>query len=403
MQFKMKIGAVALSVLMLSACDHDDNDTSAFSTDYAAIVLTNLHGNDASSDIEIINLHDEDLVATANFSPSDKSDFSVDAYGQHFYKLGRFGIDTVSKFNPLDPTLAVFSDYSTKMNANDDSVNPYQLIFVSETKAYLLRYNDAAIWIVNPSAETEDAFKIGEIDLSAYADSDGSPEAASAVLVGDELYVLLQRLEWFATGATAFVAVIDTTTDTEKEMSLDDTLKGIPLKVHNPGVIAYQADVGLLVQAVGDYGCEEGSSWCEARPVGYDGGIEAINMTDFSTAIIVDDGDIDNHPYDQISNLAIVDANTAYFVAYASWGSSSVYRFNPTTGVVADATVTELANIDIRLIKTGPEGLLWVGVADVNPYISLIDPADDTLVATIQTNQNPASLAFVVPPKESEQ
>ena len=32
------------------------------------------------------------------------------------------------------------------------------------------------VWIVNPSATTSGEFKIGELDLSPYADSDGIPE-----------------------------------------------------------------------------------------------------------------------------------------------------------------------------------------------------------------------------------
>ena len=115
----------------------------------------------------------------------------------------------------------------------------------------------------------------------------------------------------------------------------------------------------------------------------------------------MDDGTLDNHPYGQISHMTLVDAETAYFVGYAGWGDTSVYRFNPTTGDVANEAVTDLANIDIRLIETGPEGKLWVGVAHTLPYIAIVDPANDEVVTEIQMNQNPASLVFVGAPKET--
>ena len=52
--------------------------------------------------------------------------------------------------------------------------------------------------------------------------------------------------------------------------------------------------------------------------------------------------------------------------------------------------------MDIRDLAVGPEGNLWVAVADpVAPRVVIINPADNSLVSDgIATTQNPTSLAF---------
>lgn len=400
MSIKKTFIPVVFSTALLVACGSDDNNNPPQPSPdaaWSAVTLTTLYNDGGSSDIEIINLDEEILTATANYSPSTITDFSLAAEGQYYYKIGRFNLDTVSKYDITDPINPVFADYSTKDNNDDDTSNPYNLVFVNETKAYLLRYADAKIWIVNPSAAQEEDFKIGEIDLSAYADIDGSPEASQGVIIGDKLFVILQRLEYYVPNNTAYAAVIDTNTDEEIDLNIDTNLKGIPLQGRNPLSIRYHEAAGLFVQSVGDYG---DSYSANPRPIGYSGGIEKIDLETYTTRLIVDDGDADNHPYGQISGLALINENTAYFVGYAGWGDTTLYRFNPTTGEVSrTAEENNLAGIDIRFLETGPENRLWVGIADIaQPYITLLDPQADSILAQIETSQNPTDLVFVKAP-----
>ncbi len=53
-------------------------------------------------------------------------------------------------------------------------VDPYALVSLSETKAYLLRYGSDKVWVVNPQAENSEDFKIGELDLSGYIPEDNT-------------------------------------------------------------------------------------------------------------------------------------------------------------------------------------------------------------------------------------
>jgi hypothetical protein len=116
-----------------------------------------------------------------NFLPTI-SDIMVTAYENYFYRIEKFQGDNVAKFDIADPDTPIYQ-YSVIGSDETGSANPHALIFASAEKAYLLRYGMTTAWIVNPSAESEAEFKIGELDLSAYADDDGLPEMENGVIV----------------------------------------------------------------------------------------------------------------------------------------------------------------------------------------------------------------------------
>ncbi|MDZ7699720.1 MAG: hypothetical protein U5R49_23255 [Deltaproteobacteria bacterium] len=105
---------------------------------------------------------------------SATSDITVDAFGPYYYRLGRFMADNVTKVAVTAPNTPIWQ-YSTNDPSESTSSNPYQMVFVNSEKAYLMRYGSTKAWIVNPSTTTEAGFKIGELDLSSYADADGLP------------------------------------------------------------------------------------------------------------------------------------------------------------------------------------------------------------------------------------
>lgn len=381
----------------LSGCDgsSESNSTSDDSSiernngneaKYAAVIAT-AASDFGSSDIEIVDLKAEPLSAINGLASTAESDITVAAHGGNYYRIGRFNIDNITKWNITDTT-AMLWQYSAR-TADEVSANPYDLIFASKTKAYLIRLDSPLIWIVNPEAAVQAEFKIGEIDMSAYSDSDGLPEVAGGVIADGKLYVHMQRLNRdnnFAPENTAYVAVIDTTTDTEIDTQQDNgVLKGIPLTTRNPQRIEYLNDTGVLVQSVGNF-----------FPAEYTGGIEKIDINDFSTTLLIDDGDDSNHPYGQISNFVLVDSETAYFLGYAGWQNISLFRFNPVTGEVADEAVSGYQGLDLRGLSVSPEGQVWISIAsDMNPRISILDPATDMEVDSVDTYLNPAKVVFV--------
>lgn len=393
-----------LAVFQLTACSNDDSDSFVGRLDAAAIINT-IASDYSDSDIELVNINNGIATGKLSAKPGNYanglSDYSIAAYGEHFYRIGRYGIDTITKYSITSPDTPIYT-YSTLDNAEDPTSNPYQLIFLSETKAYLIRYNSPLVWIVNPSAASEDTFKTGEIDLSHYNEpsttvADGSPEIADGIIADNKLFLILQRQDNFSVvNDNAYVAVINTVTDTEIDTDTLDApgeLYGIRLKTNNPSTIAYQAEAGLYVQSNGNYG-----SWPDYIPQ-HTGGIERVYLDDYSTDIIVDDGDEVNHPYGLITGLVIVSDTLGYFIGYAGWGDNSLHEFNPGTGQVYWRNVAGLgddANADdIPAINLGPQNSLWVSLADLaNPRVLVINTANNEIIDEVETLFNPMGVVF---------
>jgi hypothetical protein len=375
--------------ILLTSCGSDSNNSTGR---YSEAAIINTAASDYSdSDIELINIANGTLTGSLKSNPANYanglSDYSVVAYGEYYYRIGRYGIDTITKYSIRNPRNAIYS-YSTLDNASDPTSNPYQLVFLNETKAYLIRYNTNTVWIVNPSADNEGDFKIGEIDLSHYNDGDGSPEMSDGVIVADELFITMQRQNYYSViDGNSWIAVIDTTTDEEIIVDALADFPGIQLKTNNPSSIVYNEAAGLYVQSIGSYTPE------------YIGGIEKISLLDYSTTIMVDDGDDTTHPYGLISNMVIFSDTVGYFVGYLDYGDNVLHQFNPTTGAVSPGFVANLGNNltndDIRSISSGPENSLWVSLADLaNPRVLVIDTSDNTIADEIETTYSPTGVVF---------
>ncbi len=341
---------------------------------------------------------DEPRIAQNNLLPTLTSDITVAAYGKYFFRIERFMADNVTKFDINDPDTVIWQ-YST---LGDEPVasNPYDMIFVNDAKAYLLRYETTKAWIVNPSATTEAAFKIGELDLSSYADSDGIPEMAAGVIAGNKLFIVLQRINrdagWVPTN-TPYVAVFETATDTEIDTaSGGDGVAGIPLDIANPLSIHYMPDKDMIyVQGAGKYE----DTWNDI-PAEYSGGILRIDPDTYETVMVVDDGDETTHPYGNISGMVVVSATKGYFSGYAGWGDNTVYAFNPSTGAVTDPVSPYLSGKNISGVESGvyadKNGMVWI-CNQTDAEVVLLNSANDAIEGTISTDLNPLKVVFCEP------
>ena len=279
------------------------------------------------------------------------------------------------------------SDSEALTSLIDDSSNPYQMLFVSDTKAYILRYGSSDIWVVDPSvlASDEEGFKVGEISLSAY-DDDRVPQMVAGLIYDNKLFVVMQAMSEDFVPGDAYMAVVDVLTD--EEINVDaNPLKGLALKVKNPVDIDLQGN-SIFVTGIGRYGSAP-------REPEYTGGIEKINLADYSSTILVDDGDDTTHPYGQISGLSIISDTKAYFTGYSAWQSVSLYEFNPSTGVVVDTAIEGYDAIDIQSMEVSPEDDLWLGIGSFSaPEVHIISSTDNTLIDTISLEKNPTQIKF---------
>lgn len=318
------------------------------------------------------------------------SDHIVDSYGKWAFEILRYNLDSIIKYDKrnIGPD-GVIWQFSTKDSPDDPTSNPHDLGFLSQTKAYLTRYGSTTLWIVDPSAESEQNFKKGEVDLSPLADADGIPEMSNILVLPEKkrAFILCQRLDrnnnWVPQGA--YIAVINTRKD---RLIQPDGKPGIELQGKNPTAIVYLPAMDrLFVLCTGKF---PGFG----SPAEYSGGIEVVNPNTLtSEGILVDDGD-DSALYggNFFGGLAVFSQNLAAFGVYVGWGDNRVLTFNPTTGEVY-GVLGDLEGFGMDFIARGPFGHLWVSDA-VNSQILLYDPSTGERVAQMNTGLIPNAITF---------
>ena len=373
--------------------------------DYTAVVGCNAadYSSYAMSFIPML-----DPRTPTNNQNATTNGFAVSAYEHFFYRIEQFQADVVTKYDIGDPNTAIWQ-YSTLDPGDTETSNPREMVFVRSSKAYIPRYGKNILWIVNPEAGSQEEFKIGEFDLSAYADGDGLCEMQAGVVVGDKLFLILQRMTranwpnpWPAEN-DAYCVVIDTRNDTEINTGQGEGgLLGIKLPVRNPTCIVYNEDSGKVwIAGAGQFP--------SASPTGHEwtGGIASVDPDTYEAAVVVDDGDIADHPYGVITGVAVLSATQGFFVGYADWGDNSLYPFDPSTGDVGDAVVG-LRNKNLSGMQSGiyagPDGYCWVcsstttdaAVAVVDPNATALDGVTESaaVIDWIDTELVPTSIVF---------
>jgi len=353
------------------------------------------------SNSEVAYLDANSQQVTAGYYVKDASDYTLSSYKGDVYHIGRFFLDTITKYNATDVAsrdTAIWS-YSTQDAQDSTSRNPYALVSLSETKAYLLRYGSSNVWIVNPQATSSEDFKIGELDLSSYIPADnssGTPSPAAAVINNDKLYIAMQRTSDAWTSGIAYVAVFDTTTDTEIETNAndEDTVKGIPLLGVNPLEHSLTAiDDKVFVTTRNGYSSTDLSF---SR-------IEEINTSDYSVRQVINASDIEGNTAAFINASVVVSAEQGYFYASQAIFTpsyhevSALYEFNPTTGEIITANVAETGSEGITFIGLDGANFLWVSVSDPSiPGVDVIDTSSNAKkVSRLATQLNPGTIRFI--------
>lgn len=321
------------------------------------------------------------------------SDITVKAYGNCFYRMERSTRNNVTKFDVTAPDTHIWQ-FSTQ-GSDTGSSNPHDLVFAGPEKAYLLRYGSTRAWIIDPSATTEAEFKIGELDLSSYADADGLPEMHSGVIIDGKLFITLQRLVSWTPSETAYIAVFDTTTDEEIETGKGEGgRKGIPVEIRNLGTIHYLTENNTVyVQGSGKF----------YDPPEYTSGIMSIDPDTYDTTLILDDdtnGDGTPLYGGCIAGMAIVSSTKGYFISYAGWGDNTLYAFDPSDSSVpypTATTITDLENKNIAGMESGvyidKNNMLWI-CNQTDARIDILNTTDDTIDESVSTSLNPMQIAF---------
>ncbi len=352
------------------------------------------------SNSEVAYLNPKTQQIASGYYRKDASDYTLSSYKGDVFHIGRFFIDTVTKYNAsvvADRDTAIWS-YSTN-DAQDSSRNPYALVSLNESKAYLLRYGSSKVWIVNPQASASEDFKIGELDLTNYVHADntkGTPSPAAAVINDGKLYIAMQRQDDSYNAGTAYVAVFDTASDTEIETNAnaEDNVKGIPLTGINPlehSLVANEDKV--FVTTRNGYSSFDLSL---SR-------IEEIDTGDYTVRQVLNASDIEGNTASFIKASVVVSPEKGYFYASQALFTptyhevSSLYEFNPTTGAIVSANIAETGTENITFIGLDAANFLWLSIA--NPALPGVDVIDTTTntkrISRLATTLNPGVIRFI--------
>ena len=377
---KLSILAVAVAAGGgLSGCGSDSSSSTAPGTSAETAVIATVDSGFESGEVQRVDLTSDELIALRGENATI-SDISIRADGQNYFLTERFQSDRIKKVNLENPSLFVW-EFSTIDEDDSGSANPRDLALTDSSKAYLPRYGSERAWIVDVDAQSQDAFKQGELDLSPYTAAGASnPRVQAGTVVNDELFFITQRLggdSGFEVVNDAYVSVWDTETDEEIETSSggSDELKGIQLALRNPSGITQHPETGLVIHGVG------------ARDDENLGGIDQVDPDDFTTTSWVDDQDV--------SSLAVIDGETLYFTEFNEFGDVSLFRFDPSAPSEEPVLIENFDGIDIRALAAGPSGNLWIadGAVD-NPGIRILDPETDQEVDFLPTQLLPMQIEF---------
>lgn len=337
----------------------------------------------------------------AGYYVKDASDYTISSYMGDVFHIGRFFIDEISKYNAADESArdSLIWSFSTQDASDSTSRNPYALVSLSQTKAYLLRYGSSKVWIVNPEATNSEDFQIGELDLASYVNegnTQGTPNPASAVITDGKLYIAMQRFDDNYAAGTAYVAVFDTATDTEIETNAndEDSVKGIPLTGVNPLEHSLTANEDkVFVTTRNSYSSFDLSL---SR-------IEEINTGDYSVREVLTAGDIAENTAGFIKSSVVISAEQGYFYSSEAFYSPSyyevgtVYEFNPTTGEIITTGVADTGTESISFIGLDAANFLWVSVSNPElPGVDVINTETNTKhIDRLPTVLNPGTIRFI--------
>lgn len=297
------------------------------------------------------------------------------------YIINRLGRDSVQVLDPGAAFLTV-QEYST-----GSGTNPHDMV-IADGKGYVSLYNRSAILIVHPSSGAI----LGHVDLTAFADADGYPEVSGLHAEGNTVFAALQHLDRNSATSTWPPSLNVPSLLVEIDATTNAVVASYTLPFSNPFGRILRADLfgspHLVLACPGFMGFNHR----------IDGGIVAFNLATrsfHSTPLYsesVAGGDL--------LDVTIKDDTTGYAsVKYADF-SSTIQRFNPTTGahVSTIATYPAWGGYVSGLLLT-PDGRLYSGDSSyTDPGIMIYDTTagDAPLTALpVPAGLRPTDLLYV--------
>ncbi|HET6462629.1 MAG TPA: hypothetical protein VFH33_02420, partial [Candidatus Krumholzibacteria bacterium] len=325
--------------LALAACEEETVAPHPPVHGYFAFVTTTDYQTGSSS----IVTADDSVLTARNDVASVHSDALARSYNGLIYVLNRQGADNIQIIDPLAGFI------TRKQFSVGNGADPEDIVFQNSSRAFVTRYNEEQLWIVNPNTGQHS----GQIDFSWLADADLVPEMAHMVKVGSRVFVAVQRLDrntpFFDPTGTSYVAVFDAVT--EQFIDANGATAGtqaITLTGSNPfGELVYNTASGKIwVPTSGFLGLNDGS----------DAGLELIDPAGLTTSgIVINETTLGG----SITDVVALDANRGAAIISDSNFNTLLVGFDLTTPTTID-TIYAPGSFALQDAETSRDGRIFV-------------------------------------------
>jgi hypothetical protein len=303
------------------------------------------------------------------------SDAAIRYYGGLIYVINRFGQDNIQVIDPG-------AGYTTlRQFSTGSGTNPQDIAFASPTKAFVSLYERSYIQVCNPSTGA----LLDTISLALFADGDHLPEMAKMTMVGNLLFVAIQRLDrlnGYVPSGPGLVAVVNTLTNTLIDVDpVTPGTQAITLTASNPvtDLIHIPGSNTLWIGCAGEFGLN-------------DGGVEAIDSATLRDAGLISTeaqlgGDIGDVEWYSPSHSYAIVSDASY--------NSSLVSFNPATGAKI-GTVRSPGGFSLPDCALDDRGELLVadnGVTTAGLYVYLAG-TDAFVAGPLNCGLPPVAIAF---------
>jgi hypothetical protein len=256
--------------------------------------------------------------------------------------LDPMALPTPARRIPLRPAMGPTERYQ---------INPFDVLTLSPTVAYVTLYNAPRVAVVDPSMSGPEAVR-RTINLSPLRspmdrDASGAMEAAAIVRAGRYVFVALQNLNMAAPVTNGTLAIIDPTGDVlvDADASTLD-LDPIRLTGRNPYALRVTPGGRLVVSESGALGAGM-----------LDGGIEVVDPVAFAArGLRVTEAQLGG----DVSDFVMLDDARGWVVVRQSPTSSRVVEFDLDAGEGMRAGRTIVSSGNIVALARDPTGNVWV-------------------------------------------
>lgn len=320
----------------------------------------------------------------ANLAPVC-GDAVIRVHGGRLYVVNRLGCDNVEVIDPAG--WGVVREFSVGSGSN-----PQDIAVLSPTRAYVSRYESNDLLEVNPSTGAQ----LGTISLASFADVDGLCEMHRMQVIGNRLFVELQRMHrqsWpdpWVPVAPSLLAVIDL--DTRQLVDANPSLpgvQGVALAGTNP-IAPMQVDPAtgyLLVPEAGQYGVIDAAGLERVDPVS----LQSMGFVVTEAAL---GGDL--------VDFGLWSASRGYALVSLSGFNTALVTYNPTTGL-GTGTVYNPGGYVLGDLVVHAGGRLFLTDRDFNnPGVRVYDAATGGLLAGPLGTGLPPNELVVLPSATSQ-